>query len=94
MLGSEIHKYSISYQDYQIIYTNREVEIGKYSNIYQYLSQFETKLSQKRETKQVTLPYWCLHWPRYRKLFIEDKIIIRQTADKIISTFDNQGYLF
>jgi hypothetical protein len=53
---------------------------------------FKTILANKRETIQGSLPWYCLHWPRNEKLIIKPKILIRQTADKIIGTFDDSSY--
>jgi hypothetical protein len=33
-----------------------------------------------------------LHWARYKELFEEDKIIIRQTADRVIAAIDTDSY--
>jgi hypothetical protein len=56
------------------------------------LEKYKDKLESKRETKKGILPWWCLHWARYKELFEEDKIIIRQTADRVIATIDTDSY--
>jgi len=38
------------------------------------------------------LPWWCLHWARYKELFTKPKILLRQTADNIIATFDDKRF--
>jgi len=38
------------------------------------------------------IPYWSLHWPRYKELFEDEKIILRQTSDSIIATYDKDGF--
>lgn len=92
LVGREINKYEINYTNHKLIYTTKSVEINQYENILNYLNEYKDKLSNKRETKQGTLPWWCLHWSRYKELFTEDKILIRQTADSVIATFDDSGY--
>jgi hypothetical protein len=56
------------------------------------LEKYKGKLESKRETKKGILPWWCLHWARYKELFEEDKIIIRQTADRVIAAIDTDSY--
>ncbi len=92
LVGGDFTKYSYPSSSNKVIYTLKTTEIEKYPNTLNYLSEFKEKLSQKRETKKGTLPWWCLHWPRYIGLFENNKIIIRQTSDKIVATIDNEGY--
>lgn len=87
-----IWKYSIDFQWDLLIYTNREVKIDNFPNTKNYLEQFKEQLSQKRETKKWMIPYWSLHWPRYKELFEDEKIILRQTSDSIIATYDKDGF--
>jgi hypothetical protein len=61
-------------------------------NIFSYLKPFQQQLSQKRETRNGTLPWWCLHWPRYPELFSGRKIVMRQTADSIRATIDDDSF--
>lgn len=92
LLGSEIDKYSILDTQHVLIYSTKQTNIPQYHHIYEYLKPFEQKLSQKRETRKGTLPWWCLHWPRYSQLFTEPKIIMRQTSDSIRCVYDENGY--
>ena len=92
LFGEEMDKYLINSKDNVIIYSIKTSDIPQYKNIYEHLNKFKEKLSTKRETKQGKLPWWCLHWPRYEKLFTEPKIIFRQTADSIRCTFDDEGW--
>ena len=92
LIGREINRYQTTNTNHCIIYTTKNVTIKNYPNILNYLMPYMDKLSKKRETKKGTLPWWCLHWPRYERLFTEDKIILRQTADKIIATYDTKGF--
>ena len=92
LVGREINKYEINDTQHKVIYSTRDIEIKAYTNILEYLEPFKEKLSNKRETKKGTLPWWCLHWSRNKELFTEDKILLRQTADSIIATYDNEKY--
>ena len=92
LVGSNFNRYLIHYDGHQVIYTTKSVDINKYPNCLNYLERFKIQLLSKRETMKGILPWWCLHWPRYNELFEEDKIILRQTSDCLIATFDTEGY--
>ena len=92
LVGSDINKYSIDYSGDKIIYTTRETNISEYPFTKEYLYQFIDKLSQRSECKKGILPWFALNRNRYEGLFVEPKIIMRQTSDSIITTFDSDGY--
>ena len=92
LVGAEIDNYLINDKNHVIIYTTKDIDIYKYDNIYKYLLPHQVKLSGKRETVKGTLPWWCLHWPRYKKLFEEPKIIMRQTSDSIRCVYDDSSF--
>ena len=92
LVGSDINKYSIDYSGDKIIYTTRETNISEYPFTKDYLYQFIDKLSQRSECRKGILPWFALNRNRYERLFIEPKIIMRQTSDAIITTFDSDGY--
>lgn len=90
--GNNIQKYWINYGNEKIIYTTKELDIAQFPNILKHLQPHKEKLSQKRETKKGTLPWWCLHWPRNKELYLGNKIVLRQTGDRIIAALDLQSY--
>ena len=92
LTGSDFNKYLINDTGYKIIYSTKDVDINKFPKCLKYLQQFKEQLSKKRETIKGTLPWWSLHWPRYKGLFEEEKIIFRQTSDTIICGYDIDGY--
>ena len=92
LVGSEMNRYALNSSNNLIIYSVKSSETEKKSNIYNYLLNFKEQLSRKRETLKGTLPWYCLHWPRYKELFTEEKVILRQTSDDIRATYDNMGY--
>jgi len=92
LVGSDFTRYSIPKTSHFVIYTTKETDISTIPNSIKYLSMYKDKLSQKRETKKGTLPWWCLHWPRFKGLFENPKIVLRQTSDRLIATFDDEGY--
>ena len=44
------------------------------------------------ETKSGVIPYYVMLRPRRKKLFIEPKILIRQTANRIIAAYDEDQW--
>lgn len=92
LVGGEIDKYKIQNTNHLLIYSYKKSNTDKLKNVFSYLLPYREKLSQKRETKNGTLPWWCLHWHRYPELFEGDKIIMRQTSDSIRATFDTSGF--
>lgn len=92
LVGGEIDKYRIEHTNHVLIYSYKKSETDRLENVFSYLRPFEVKLSQKRETKQGKLPWWCLHWHRYPELFEGEKIIMRQTSDRIRAAFDKDEF--
>lgn len=92
LVGGEIDKYKLQNTEHVLIYTARDTKIEKYKSIKNYLSEFESKLMQRSESKTGILPWFALGRHRYPELFEDEKIILRQTSDSIRATYDNQGY--
>lgn len=92
LVGSEVDKYSITYQDHYLIYTTRETNISDFPQVEIYLEQYKDKLLQRSESKKGILPWYSLGRNRYPLLFEEPKIIMRQTSDNIRCVFDENGY--
>lgn len=92
LVGGDINSYSINDYGYSIVYITRETNIESYPNTKRYLYQFIDKLGQRSETRKGILPWYALNRNRYEGLFIEPKIIMRQTSDSIITAFDDHGY--
>jgi len=92
LLGGEIDKYRIENTDHLIIYTDRSTKIQNFKKIETYLCQFKGKLEERSEAKSGVMPWYSLNRQRYPLLFEEDKIIMRQTSDKIRATFDSNKF--
>ena len=92
IVGNNVNKYSIKYFGDKIIYSTRKAELDKQPHIFEHLQRYKSTLEKRGETKQGLIPWWCIHRPRYVELFEQDKIVIRQTADHIIATFDKNNY--
>jgi len=92
LVGGEIDKYKNINTEHLIIYTDRETKIEKISNIKEYLSNYRQKLEMRSEARAGIMPWFSLNRQRYKNLFEEKKIIIRQTSDSIRATFDKNGF--
>ena len=90
--GKTINRYGIYFDDQYILYSTKKTNDQIQQEIALLLSEFEEKLSRKRETKQGKLPWYCLHWSRNEKDYLEPKILIRQTASNIIGVLDDDDY--
>ena len=92
LVGGDIDKYSINYNNDLLIYTTRSTNIDNYPHTKNYLRQFADKLNSRSETKSGILPWFSLGRNRYEKLFTDSKIIMRQTSDSIRCVYDENGY--
>lgn len=77
-----------------VLYITSEFEVDKGKRIYQYLSKNKSELIRKSvEKKGGTREWHVLFRSRYEGLFKKPKIIIRQTADRIVAAPDvHVGY--
>ena len=92
LVGSEISEYTISSSHEQLIYTTRDTDISQYPHTLEYLNDYYEKLSSRSEAKSGILPWYSLNRNRYERLFVEPKIIMRQTSDCIRCVYDEEGY--
>lgn len=92
VVGSNIDRYIITHNDEYIIYTTRETDIERYPNTKKYLMSFIEKLKNRSESKKGILPWFSLNRNRYKELFAEPKIIMRQTSDSIRCVYDENGF--
>lgn len=92
LTGRELHKFCYQNNAYKIMYIERTTDIFKYPNIFSYITSFKNMLCKRSEVKAGILPWYALNRQRYKLLFSENKILLRQTSDKIIAAFDDKGY--
>lgn len=86
--GADITKYGVTYNDKYVIHVSDIDDILKYPNTNNYFLSHKDEL-EKRATDA---PYYALHRERTPELFVKNKIIMRQTSDKIIATVDTLGF--
>ena len=92
LVGSDFNRYSNPMSKHWVIYTTKSTDTTKIPNAMKYLENHKQQLSTKRETKKGILPWYSLHWPRHPSLFEDPKIILRQTADELIATYDENSF--
>lgn len=90
VVGGEIHRFFIKpISGKKIIYITNENKIEEYPNIQVELLRYKDQLIKRREAANGTIEWFSLNWPRRKKLFEEPKILIRQTANRIMAAFDD-----
>ena len=92
LIGSDIDRFSIIPSGDLIIYTIRDMNIDDYPNTKKHLTNYKERLEKRSESKKGILPWFSLGRSRYEKLFTEEKIIMRQTSDRIRCVYDEEGY--
>jgi type I restriction-modification system DNA methylase subunit len=92
LVGGEIDRYKIQDTKHVLIYTARDTKISNYPEIEQYLKMFQAKLTSRSEARDGIIPWYCLLRQRSPKLFEEEKIVMRQTSDRIRATIDLKGF--
>jgi len=93
VIGGEVGRYWIKPESgKRIIYITSENNITDYPNIHSALLPHREKLKKRREAANGSISWYALNWPRRQKLFEKPKILIRQTADHIMSIIDTGGW--
>lgn len=87
--GRDIGKYVIFDTDKYVIYMPKTEGNDNSTNIQNHLNKYRDKLDKVSEVKKGIRPWWSNHRARNRELFCGEKIIIRQTGDSIIATYDD-----
>jgi hypothetical protein len=75
-----------------IIYTTRDIIVRNFPNCYAAIERFRDRLKKRVETASGLIPWFTLYRPRRRKLFDLQKILIRQTSDRVRAAFDDNGW--
>ncbi|MEN6488210.1 MAG: N-6 DNA methylase [Smithella sp.] len=93
IVGGEINRYSLrAVSQKVIIYVTKEIDIKEYPNCYAALEKYRDRLKIRVETKSGLIPWYSLYRPRRKKLFEQPKILVRQTANHIIASYDSEGW--
>ena len=93
IIGGEINRYSLKpNSNKKVIYFSSKLDIKDFPNSLNHLSQFKEKLDNRVETKSGAIPWYVMLRPRRIKLFDKPKILVRQTADRIIASYDTEKW--
>lgn len=75
--NKDIGKYEVSQKPpFWILYLDKKTKLDR--PIYEYLKEFEDKLSSRREVVHNRINWWELQWSRDEKIFKIPKIVVRQ----------------
>lgn len=93
VVGGEVNRFCIAPESgKKIIYLTAEDRLDNYPNISRSLQPYKEQLIKRREAANGKIPWFALNWPRRRKLFDSPKIVIRQTASRIMASFDTDAW--
>ena len=93
VIGGEINRYLLEhFSEKSLIYIISDDNINLYPNIEQELLKHKETLLKRREAANGKINWYALNWARRKKLFEEPKILIRQTANKIMAAYDEEGW--
>lgn len=93
IIGGEINRYNLTPKsNKQIIYITSNESIKEYPAVEKELLQYKDVLLKRREAANGKIEWFSLNWPRRKKLFENPKILIRQTANCIIASYDDEKW--
>lgn len=93
VIGGEINRFELQPKSGKgIIYFTNKMSIAEYPKTEKHLSGFKSKLENRVETKSGVIPWYVMLRPRRQKLFEEPKILVRQTANRIIAAYDDDKW--
>lgn len=93
VVGGEIHRFYINpVSGKKLIYITDETEIDDYPNIKTEILKYKEQLIKRREAANGKIKWYSLNWPRRKKLFEEPKILVRQTANRIMAAYDDEKW--
>ena len=89
IIGGEINRFNLNpIQNKKIIYCTLNTKLSDFPNIESHLINYKSKLEERVETISGAIPWFVMLRPRRQKLFENPKILIRQTANRIIAAYD------
>jgi adenine-specific DNA-methyltransferase len=93
IVGGEINRYELQPKSGKgIIYFTNKMTISDFPETEKHLSSYKVKLENRVETKSGAIPWYVMLRPRRQKLFDEPKILIRQTANRIMAAYDDEKW--
>jgi adenine-specific DNA-methyltransferase len=93
VVGGEIHRFHINpISGKKLIYITDENTTDSFPNVMLELFKYKEQLIKRREAANGKIQWFSLNWPRRPKLFEEPKILIRQTANRIMAAYDEDKW--
>ncbi len=93
VLGKEVLRYGLMpASELHIIYVTRTTNIDEYPHCKSLLMRFKDHLLRRKEASEGKVPWFSINRPRRAELFEKPKIMIRQTADRVIGAYDPEGW--
>lgn len=94
IVGKNVKKWNITYEDQYILYIPWEFDIEKYPSIKKHMLQFKEGLSNRTEVKNGRINWWVLRRfaPDYYQDFNLPKIIYPEIADNLYATYSEEPY--
>ena len=93
VIGGEINRYYLEhFSNKFLIYITSEDKISSFPYIEKELKIHKDTLLKRREAASGKINWYALNWARRKKLFEEPKILIRQTANKIMAAYDDEQW--
>ena len=93
VVGGEIHRFYINpISGKKLIYITDENLVDNFPNIKSELVNYKEQLVKRREAASGKIQWYSLNWPRRKKLFESPKILVRQTASRIMAAYDEDKW--
>jgi len=91
--NSHIKRYSCEKtSDRELLYITKGDNLEVLPNILKHLMRYKKILENKRETKQGRLPWYSLHWPREREIFLGEKIVAPQRSRQNVFAYNDREW--
>ena len=91
--NSHIKRYSCEKaSDRKLLYITKDDKLDRLPNIAKHLLRYKKLLENKRETRQGRLPWYSLHWPREREIFLGEKIVAPQRSRENVFAYTNMEW--
>ena len=91
--NSHIKRYSCEKDsDRELLYITKDDSLEGLPNISKHLLRYKKILENKRETRQGRLPWYSLHWPREREIFLGEKIVAPQRSRQNVFAYTDREW--
>ena len=93
---TNINRYFLPKRNYKIIYLTRKNSnnINDFPNFKNHLQKYKAIMLKRRETKNKSIKWFQLHWPRDERFFVGDKILsLRKTTYPQFCFSNTQDYV-